>query len=67
MNVAAGSAKSFIELLNVWVVERKGRKIRLKLGDVEIAIQGGISRGEIEKAACLLERISPSQSKIIRP
>jgi hypothetical protein len=46
---AGGAIKIIVELIKSWVEDRKGRKIRLKKGDFELEIQGGMSQKEIEK------------------
>ena len=63
---AAGGTKAFIELLKCWVEERKGRKIRIKRGDDEIVIEGGVNRRDVDHAIRLLETRF-GKSKIIRP
>lgn len=63
---AAGGAKMFIEILKVWLEERKGRRVKIKKGDIELEIQGGVSKEQVEQIIMLLDvRLTPS--KIIQP
>jgi hypothetical protein len=40
----------------IWVEERKGRKISIRQGDVEIVIEGGMQRKNIGLAVQMLEK-----------
>ena len=51
---AAGGCKALVELLKTWVEDRKGRRIKIKIGDAEIEIQGGIDHAQIEQISELL-------------
>jgi hypothetical protein len=53
---AAGASKAFIELLKLWVNERKSRSIKIKEGNDEIEIKGGMSEKKIEKVIDMFER-----------
>jgi biopolymer transport protein ExbD len=44
----AGAAKLVIELIRSWVKDREGRKIKIKSGDYELEIEGGVSNKQIE-------------------
>jgi len=63
---AAGGARALIDLLRVWVEERKGRCITFKYKDIEITLKGGVSTEDVERIVRLFEeRFAPS--KIVRP
>lgn len=64
-------SKMFLELVKSWVEERKGRSIRVKNGDVEIEIKGGMSTRRINKLFELIrhhrEEMQNDDIKIILP
>src|SRR5947207_6993746 len=47
MVAAAGGVKSLVDLMKIWVEERKGRRVEMKRGEIAIVIQGGVSRREL--------------------
>ena len=53
---SAGASRSFLELIKAWVEERKGREIRIKHGDSEVVIKGGVSDRDFERAVALFEK-----------
>lgn len=63
---AAGGAKVLVDLLKLWVEDRKGRKVTIRHGDDEIELAGGMSDHDLERAVKLFERRF-GQSKILRP
>lgn len=46
---AAGGYKILIDLIKAWVEERKGRVIKIKYGDAELEIRGGVKKADAEK------------------
>jgi hypothetical protein len=59
---AAGGIKMFVELLKAWVEERKGRKIRIKRGDLEIEVQGGVTKAQVDQLIKTFEKeLGPSR------
>jgi hypothetical protein len=62
---AAGGIKLLLELFKTWVEDRKGRKIRIKKGDIEIDLEGGVSKEQVEQALKILEEHF-EESKIIK-
>jgi hypothetical protein len=63
---AAGASKAFIDLLRTWVEERKGRRIKIKRGDIEVEIQGGVSAKDIERVTEIFEE-QFGKSRILEP
>jgi len=58
---AAGGTKMVIELLKAWVEERKGRRIRIKKGDYEIEVQGGMTKAQVDQLIKTFEeKVRPS-------
>jgi hypothetical protein len=66
MGCAAGGTKALIDLLKAWVEERKGRRIKIKQGEVEIEIQGGMSQKRIKEMVDMFEA-KFGKSRIIQP
>lgn len=60
---ALGGAKIVIELAKLWVEDRKGRKVIVKKGDVEIEIQGGISYDELQEKIELFKHLSKESQR----
>ena len=64
-----GTTTTAIKGIQLWVDERKSRKIKIRAKDVEIEISGSVSEQEIEKKIqmfCLLQdNISKEDVKII--
>lgn len=56
--VSAGGAKMLIDLIKAWIAERTGRKIRIAANGVEVEITGATSKGDINRAVDLLERLA---------
>jgi hypothetical protein len=46
---AAAATKVIIEFIKAWVEDRKGRVIKIKEGDVELELHGGMNQTEIEE------------------
>ena len=63
---AAGGSKAFSDHLKTWVEERSGRKIRIRKGDIELEIQGGISEKKLKETIELFEE-SFGKSKVLSP
>jgi hypothetical protein len=63
---AAGGLKWFIDLLKIWVEERKGRKIKIKHGNNELEIVGGVSEQQLKKVALFFEEEINKTKSIIR-
>ena len=63
---AAGGTRALISLLKAWVDERRGRTLRVKQGDSELEIQGGMSLSQIEQLVAIFEKTF-GKSKIIKP
>ena len=54
-----GASRMFIDLLKAWVEERKGRKIRIRYGQTEIEIQGGVSEADLLPLRKILDEHFP--------
>jgi hypothetical protein len=63
---AVGGSKALIGLLKSWVEERGGRKIRIKKGDIELEVQGGVSESHVKKLVQIFEE-KFEESRIIKP
>ena len=63
---AAGGSKAFMDLLKSWVEKSRSRKIKIKKGDIELEIQGGISEKKLKETIELFEE-SFGESKILIP
>jgi hypothetical protein len=65
------AGKAVFELIKVWIDDRKARKIRIKNGDIEIEIQGGITTRDLKKKLDefrrLTKELSEDDIKIILP
>lgn len=65
------TVSAVFELIKLWVDERKARKIKIKNGNVEIEIQGGMSARAIKKRfdefRRLTKELSEDDTKIILP
>jgi hypothetical protein len=65
------TVRAVIELIKLWVDERKARKIRIKNGNIEIEIQGGMSASAIKKRfdefRRLTKELSEDDIKIVLP
>jgi hypothetical protein len=59
-------SKVLLDLIKIWVEEKKGRRIKIKKGDVELEIAGGMSAAEIQKILDLFEE-KFGKSRIIQP
>jgi|SRR5579859_3531662 len=59
---ALGGAKIIVNLIRLWVEERKGRKVHIRKGDIEIALEGTPSKTALDQVLNLLETCQPSQS-----
>ncbi len=55
---AAGGMKMLLEIVKLWVEERKGRKLKLKSKDVELELHGGMSKKEKEQSIKLFEKLT---------
>ena len=65
------TVRAVFELIKLWVDERKARKIKIKNGNIEIEIQGGMSARDIKKRfdefRRLTKELSEDDIKIILP
>ena len=65
------AAPPVIELIKAWIEERKARKIRIKNGEFEIEIQGGVSlralRKTFDEFRSLTKTLKEDDIKIILP
>jgi hypothetical protein len=52
---AAGGSKSLIDLLKIWVENKKSRKVKIKKGDIEIEINGDVSLKQLKNISNLFE------------
>ena len=52
---ASGASKAFIDLLKTWVEERKGHTIRIRRGNCEIELTGGVTDNDVQRAVDLFE------------
>jgi hypothetical protein len=50
-----GASKYFVEILKIWVDERKGRKLRIIKGDKEIHIEGGVTKKKVKEIIRLID------------
>ncbi len=66
LTAAAGGIKWLVDILKVWVEDRKERSITIKKGDVEIVLKGGVGDEQIERAVKLFKE-NFEESKIIKP
>ena len=68
---AAGGMKMLLEMVKLWIEDRKERRIKLKRGDIELELQGRMSseeiRQKIELFRELTEDAKESNIKIIVP
>src|SRR2546423_91624 len=55
---AAGGMKMLLEMVKLWVEERKERRIKLKRGDIEIEVQGSMSKREIQQKLELFRELA---------
>jgi hypothetical protein len=55
---AAGGMKMLLEMVKLWVEERKERRIKLKRGDIELEIQGSMSKREIQQKLELFQELT---------
>jgi hypothetical protein len=46
---SAGGTAMLADMLKTWVERKKGRKIRIKRADVELEIEGSVTRQELEQ------------------
>lgn len=54
---AAGGMKMILEMVKLWVEERKERRIKLKRGDIELELQGSMSQKEIQQKVELFREL----------
>lgn len=64
---SAGGTKGIIDLLKAWVEERKGRCVRLRSGNSEVEIKGGVSKKQIEEATRAIEDLQSAKCRLIEP
>lgn len=68
---AAGGMKMILEMVKLWVEERKERRIKLKMEDIEVEVQGSMSKREIQRKLELFRElvkdIKENDIKIIVP
>lgn len=55
---AAGGMKMLLEMVKLLVEERKERRIKLKRGDIELEIQGSMSKREIQQKLELFQELT---------
>lgn len=67
----AGLAPVVYKVIALWIEDRKARKVRIKCGEYELEIQGGMSGKEIERAFSkfrkLMKETGEDDLKIILP
>jgi hypothetical protein len=56
MVCAAGGCKVVVELLRIWAQERKGRILRIRQGDPELELRGGLRNEDVEAIVRLFAR-----------
>lgn len=61
-----GASKAFINLLKIWVEERKGREITIKRGELKIVIKGGVTQKQLNQVIEIFEK-QFVHSKVIKP
>ncbi len=52
----AGLAPSVYKLIGFWIDDRKARKIKVRVGDTEIELQGGVANWKNIERACITLR-----------
>src|SRR5436309_15317851 len=55
---AAGGMKMLLEMVKLWVEDRRERRIKLKRGDIELEIQGSMSKREIQQKLELFQELT---------
>jgi hypothetical protein len=68
---AAGGMKMILEMVKLWIEQRKERRIKLKRGDIELELQGSMSQKELEQKIELFRELTreanETEIKIIVP